>query len=270
MLNRALEVIKNNAILVILYLSFVLASSAITLVFNPNDMSTMDTNMAFIKILSFLGIMLFMGVCGMVFLAGLGNMLAEAVETGITRIESFLPGIKKFVGRLFLLILITIALYVVFSIFFGVVIAITMGIAFVLIGSSQEVMNIFVLGGFGIVALLIVFLTPFVMLMMPAMFINDLGIIEAFKTGIRAGKNNYGKLILSFFAITIPSFVFSIFNVLNTIKVNTNTSYDPTNIGFSIFNGALNLYVLTLLFLIYKEWRDKNFKVEESYVQIEN
>lgn len=258
MINRALEILKNNTILIMLYLAMVALNLVFMVAFYPSDFSTTDPIEVLARTGILLGLTFVLLVVGLVFFAGFGKMLAEAVEFGTTSFENFLPALKKYIGKLILLALLMLAFYLVFAIIAGIFITIVVLIISAT-GSLQHNVEAMLLVTVVSMGAMYILLLPFVLLVLPAVFMDELGVIDTLKIGMKAGLKNYGMLVITLIAMYAPTLVYT---VVNLADMKTGAKFTSEYIGFSILNAGLALFVLTIMFIIYKDWRVRNTKVD--------
>ncbi|MGI6776973.1 MAG: hypothetical protein ACOX7R_02775 [Acetivibrionales bacterium] len=261
MLKKTLHVLKDNPVLIVLYIAYIAAAMLITeLAFPmyPVGENPLDILLMFCKI--GLGYLLLCAV-GLLFFAGYGHMLSEAVVHGKSSLHGFLPGIKKFFVRVLVAALLQMAFYIGVTIAISIIM-IPITIIFVVSSAGDPMQSVSVISTIfmAIIFLLMLFALPFVLLWYPAIFIDDINTIEALKKGARAGAKAYWKLVLAIFIIYIPLFVY--FAIDNPFKIALQStyghiSYSPAYYIFVVTVSLLSMVLLFYTFTVYEEIRHK-------------
>lgn len=178
-------------------------------------------------------------------MSGFGNMISETVINGETSAASFLPGLKKYFARVLLASLLLIAFCIGFSSALSIII-IPITVLCVINGSINSLNVIIVL----IEVVAVTLVIPFILLWLPSIFIDNAGVIQGLKNGVKAGVKNYWKLVLVIWMIYIPSAV----NIV--INFNTIMDGDIFTLGYLvmyILTAIITIVVLPMIFIIYKE-----------------
>jgi hypothetical protein len=185
---------------------------------------------------------------GLVFFSGFGNMITEAVINGTTSAGSFIPGIKKYFGRIFLSTLLLFAFYIGFTIVITIII-IPLTIIAVMMGNIMITIVASLIMG-----LVVIFALPFIILWYPAIFIKSTGVIQGLKDGLKAGAKNYWKLLLGIVIIYIPV-------ILNVIiefdSMMAGTWYTPTYFVSIILSSTMMMIAFPIIFMIYQDYNSK-------------
>ena len=266
MIKKAFAVIKNNPVLVVMYLVYMVIMVVGMYIVLPNGVvqsNKPQIMMAQIgKLYLFLGVI---GLIGMLFISGAGAMLSEAVINGKTSISSFLPGVKKFFGRIFRAALLLLGIVMGATIVLSI--AVTIPIALFSASANQAsaagvtiTSTIIVIG---ILFLSIFAVMPFLMLWLPALFIDDLKVAKALGVGAKAAKKNYGKLILIMLATFIPTAGYYVYlligsNLTEAYKSMGNIQGSPAYYVEMLVSTVLAIFILPMIFIIYNEYRLKN------------
>ena len=270
MFRKSLKVLKNNPILILLFLFAILVYAIPMLLFmpdlkkivdiskeiteNPSNPPMMDLPQMTVMLLSTMKMYLFMlvlGVLGVIFAAGYGNMLASAVNDGKASLKIFIFGIRTFLGKIVLSVLLLLAI----GIGFGIVISIcTVPFTFIGIATNKfnpEKMLHFQMAMQIVTLIISVFLYPFIELWFPAIFLerND-GVIACFKKGLRAGRKKYLPLVAVMAVMVLPLCILYIIsgNIYSIIG-------SPVYIVSLVYQAIILPVVLVYLFTVYNEMK---------------
>ncbi len=270
MLNKALITLKKNP-MVILFFILALVISAVPMIFLLPDInrimtisngipnSTVNTpeinpTEVIEMLLASMKLLLFSLVtCAfdIIFVAGFGNMLAAAVNEGKASLKIFLFGIKKFFGKTLLSVLLLAAIIFGFSLVISVI-AIPFTLTSVLDSTlnpeamlkRQKVIQL-------ITGAITVFLYPFAVLWLPAIFLdrND-SVLACFRNAVKAGVKKYVTLLAAIAVMMLPVFVMFGFskNIYSTIEPSFY-------IVMYIYQAAVMPILLTYLFTLYNNLR---------------
>lgn len=273
MFRKSLKMLKNNPLLILFFLLAILAYAIPMLLFmpdlkkiidiskeiteNPSNPSMMNLPQMTTMMLSTMKMYLFMlvlGILGLIFVAGYGNMLASAVNDGKASFKIFIFGIRKFSGKIVLSALLLVAI----CIGFGIVISICT-IPFTFIGIATNNFNPEKMFAFQMIIQIItliisVFLYPFVELWFPATFLerND-GVITCFKKGLRAGRRKYLLLVAVTAVMILPLLVLYI-----TSGDIYSIMESPVYIVSMVCQAIIIPVVMAYLFTIYNEMKKDN------------
>jgi len=273
MIKKSLVILKKNPIIYIMMALFMLLMMAASLPalslsgkmmdFNSRlydfsggypqmyfqDISDMMVSAQLVYLLS-----LVLGVIGIAFLSGYGNMIAAAVNEGKASLKIFLYGFRKFFGKVLLSALLLIVIAAGFSIVF-MIIAVPLIIVIVLIGSFQSLNIADIFEGQRILAIVLniimIFLYPLLLLWLPAIFTDRRdGVIQCFKNGFRASRKKYIKLLPAAALMILPSLLLfalsrNIFELLRT----------PNYYLIYPFQALILPVVITYLFVLYQAYR---------------
>jgi hypothetical protein len=278
MLRKSLIVLKNNPLLILLFLLPILVYTIPMFFFmpdlkkiidiskgiteNPSNPPMVDLPQMTDMILSTMKMYLFMlvlGILGLIYAAGYGNMLAAAVNDGKASFKIFVFGIRKLLGKVILSVLLLVAI----SIGFGIVVSICT-LPFTFIGLATNNLNPGKMFEFQIVLQIItliisVFIYPFIELWLPAIFLerND-GVITCFKKGLRAGRKKYLLLVAVTAVMILPVLILyivsgDIYSILES----------PIYFALLAYQVIIMPVILAYLFTIYNEFK-KNQEVQFS------
>ncbi|MEI6602979.1 MAG: hypothetical protein WCL54_05790 [Clostridia bacterium] len=266
MIKKAFEVIKNNPVLVVMYLvynAFVLIGMLVFL----SDGIEQSKNLA--VMLAQLGKMYLyfaiVGVIGLLFVSGAGAMLAEAVVKGKTSISSFFPFVKKFFGRILLSALLMIAYAIVFSIALSIII--TVPIVLITLSSglntggaaaTTNMVSGMTTATSALTMLIVLIALPFFAHWFPSIFMDDTTVIKGMLNGFKSAKKNYGKLILIVLAIYLPTMFYTVYSLMNTtFSLGSNAVKDmmgsPVYYAQILISVVISVIVIPMLFITYYE-----------------
>lgn len=268
MFSRSIQLLKKNPVIIVIYAANLLIMFLIMLLLYPKNMNQFDMNNAAnidfaafgTAILKMLISVLIMGVLGLIFYAGFGYMMAEAVSKDKTSINSFLPGLKKYLGRVLLMCLLMFAMYMGISIVLSMLI-IPFTIMMVINGNESGMVIAL------IPSIIVVFTIPFVALWSPAIFLDNIGVIEGLKNGFQKGAKNYLKLLLILFIIYIPVIVYMITNYSSMSK---GEIFTPGYIITIVLTSIISIIVAPMLFMIYQDSKPMNFSQLDENNQNDN
>lgn len=255
MLKKTINLIKSNPIIILCYIVYLVISILIIILLYPKSFGLGSSVKAFnfasyivtmrnmmIALLLMFGISLF-------FISGFCNMIREAVFSGKTKLSSFIDGIKNYIGRVCLCVLLTAALILIGSVLVGIL-SIPITIIVTMNGNGTV---IFVTMIIMLVTLaLVVIPSPFLVLWMPALFLENAGVIQSLRLGAKAGAKNYWRLLVVTVLLILPQAAYSIFNY-NVIMSGSIYSF-----GYFILLGVMtvvsflyNIYI----YVLYHEYR---------------
>lgn len=255
MFKKSINLLKKNPVIIMLYAAYMVVMFLIIFILYPKDLSQFNNpNPATFEIIAYGIVMMkmllatfIMLLLGLFFMAGYGNMISEAVIHGETSITSFLPGLRKFFVRVLLAMLLLAAFAIGFSILLSlIIIPITV---FLAINGSTSIYMVSIISTL-ISLILVVFSSPFIILWYPAIFIDDLGVIQGLKSGAKVGVKNYWKLILIMVILCIP-FVANVF--LNFNAMADGVIFTPSYIIILIIVSIISVVILPATFILYKE-----------------
>ena len=255
MIKQSINLLKNNTVLIGFFAAFEIITFLILFMLYPKDLSQfIDPNrFDFIAYMLFLMKMfiafILMYALSIVFISGGGHMISEAVSTGKTSSNSFLPGLKKFFVRILLISLLLIAFSIVLSI---VVSIITIPFAILQVMNGAETANITSILIMLFTMLIIIAAAPFAILWLPSIFIDNTKVFQGLKNGAKAGVKYYWKILLTLLAIYMPIIVYEII-CFDTIS--RGIIFTPGYIVVLILEAIISLIVLPMYFIIYKEYR---------------
>jgi len=190
------------------------------------------------------------------FISGFGLMIKEAVITGKTSINSFLPGFKKYFVRILLMSLLLFAFAIGFSIVISII---TIPIMIVQIANSgfenlQNLQNIknMSLSITLVTTSLTIIAIPFMILWLPSIFIDDVKIIQGLKNGVKAGVKNYWRLLVYMIILYLPIIIYQIFSFDTLMK---GVIFTPSYIAILILEACLSMVILPIFYMIYNEYK---------------
>jgi hypothetical protein len=255
MLKKSIDLLKKNPIIIMLYAAYMVVMFLIIFILYPKDLSQFNNpDPATFEIIAYGIVMmkmliasLIMFLLGLFFMAGYGNLISEAVTHGETSITSFLPGLRKFFVRVLLAMLLLAAFAIGLSIVLSlIIIPITV---FLAINGSTSIYMVSIISTL-ISLILVVFSSPFIILWYPAIFIDNLGIIQGLKSGARVGVKSYWKLIVAMLIICIP-IIANVF--LNFNSMAEGVIFTPSYIITLILVSIISIVILPATFILYKE-----------------
>lgn len=256
MVVKSLNLLKKNSVLILFYAAYMVVMYFIVFMLYPKDMSqfsnanpnNFDFTAYFIVMTKLLIALLLMGVLGILFLSGFGNMNSEAVLKGKTSANSFLPGLKKFFVR----VLLSSLLLAAFSIGLTIVLSI-IAIPFTIFAVlSGNMMNSIIIVIF--TSAVVIFSVPFVILWFPSIFIDDTGVIQGLKNGAKAGVKNYWKLLLIILLMYLPVIVNT---AINYSSMANGVIFTPGYIVMCIIVSIITIIAIPAIFLIYEDYQQK-------------
>jgi hypothetical protein len=266
MLKKTIQLIKSNPIIIIFYVVYLAISVLLMLALYPKSFSIdtytkngmFDYNLYLITMRNILIAVLLIFILSLFYISGYCNMLREAIFTGKTRASSFLTGIKMYFGRVFLFVLLTAAIVIVFSVLVGL-----LSIPFTIMAATSGTFSIYTMTMVIMLVTLVLVLipTPFIVLWLPALFLEDTGVIRSLKLGAKAGVKNYWRLILTTLLLVLPQAVYSILNY-NVMMKGTIFSA-----GYLVLLGVMAVIGLiynTYLFMMYHEYRVSLITIQQQ------
>lgn len=270
MLKKSLLALKKNPMIFITMAVFTLIMAALSLpmISETNKMMDIYTEMydfsgdypqinmqdTMVMMLSSLKIFLYsliLGFLGLCFMSGYGNMVEAAMNEGKASLKIFFYGIRKFFGKVFLSALLLTGIILGFSIVISLITT-PLLIAGTISGSftpgnifeSQKVIQISTM-------VIITLLYPLLLLWLPAIFADRKdGVINCFKSGLRASRKRYLQLLPAIALIMLPTLFLYVFSE-NTFEMLKTPYY------FLIypFQAIILPVVITYLFVMYKAAR---------------
>lgn len=247
MLKKTFSILKKNPKLILYYIVFmvvdIILSAGINQIIAPANTEQGGLN-------QMAGLWIIVCVLSIVFMAGYGRMLASAVKNGKCANKDFSYGLQNDIGRMILSFLLILVVA------FGFV----MVLAIITIPFTLEAS---VGGSFGLlyslaiiiaISCMALFVYPLLMLWYPAMFIDDVKVMEGLRRGAKASKKCYWTLVIAVFLTAMPSLIYSL------IIAFTNTDQVPSA-GYWIFvlmNVILSFLLLVFTFVAYEGKKDKS------------
>lgn len=257
MLKKTMQLMKSNPIIIIFYALYLAISVILMLFLYPKSFGVdtytkngmFDYSLYLVTMRNILIAVLLIFILSLFYISGYCNMLREAIFTGKTKASSFLTGIKIYFGRVFLFILLTIVVVILFSILVGM-----LSIPFTIMAVTSGTVSIFTTTmAIMLVTLILVLIpTPFIALWLPALFLEDTGVIRSLKLGAKAGVKNYWRLLLTTLLFVLPQ---TVYTILNYNLITKGTIFST---GYFILLGIMAVFGLiysTYLFMMYHEYR---------------
>jgi hypothetical protein len=182
------------------------------------------------------------------FVAGIGGLLKCCIYEGSMGLGDFFEGIRKYYTKVLKMNL----LIIVFSLF-----------GFAAIGKPNMIMGFIPPAlALNVYSTLVLSLSPFFVLWYPAMFLDDLGVIDSIKKAISIGVKAYIKLLLAVFIPLIPLYIYTGYHVLlsflktySTINVFSAEYYMLFSVVFMLSLFA-QLYIFKVYHLIGTSLKD--------------
>ncbi len=262
MLRKSINLLKSNPLLVVYFLGYEFMGFLVLYllypknlgVYNHGDVMDLVSMMIFMMKMLLSSILMFF--LSILFMSGFGHMTAEAVMNGKLASSSFMIGLKKYFVRILLMSLLVFAMVIGVAILFSFV---TVPIILFQSFSGQED-NIYVLSMAMsiIITVIIIALIPFIILWLPAIFIDNVRTIQGLKSGVKAGRKNYLKLLGLLFFVYLPIVAYQIFNYPSLMNGDIFT---PTYIGVLIIETCIALVIFPAFFFLYYDYRTKNSKM---------
>ena len=257
MLKKTLLIIKNNPAIYLIYGANMILSLVIILCLYPRNMNAItDTSEPEFALISYLMIMgklllssLLIFIISLFIASGIGNVIREATFSGRTSFSAFFSGIKIYFVRVLLAMLLIAGMVLAFSILLGILtIPVTMLAA--MNGSITPVAIMLIISIISIILVLIPI--PFLLLWIPAMFLENTGVIHSLKLGARAGAKHYFRLFAGMFFLMIPAFIYF------AAYYDEATSGQIFTVGYFLLMAVmtiLSLIFYVYLFEVYHEYR---------------
>lgn len=272
MLKKSFGTLKNNPVLILLFLAAVVVYAVPMLLFlpevrnimeisrgiaeNPANASSMDLSQMTSMLMSTLKLYLYLlllAVLGIVFLSGYGNMLAAAVNEGKASWKIFLFGIRKFLGKVILSALLLLAITFGFSLILSTfTIPYTMAGIFANKGNPGNMMESQLVIT-TITMVLSVFLYPMIELWLPAVFLEkEEGVVSCFRKGIRASLRKYLPLLTITAVMILPLLILyivsgDIYSIMDS----------PFYIISFVYQAVIAPILLTFLFHTYRNQKNE-------------
>ena len=278
MLKKSLETLKKNPVIIMTYLVVAVVLFLSVFFFMPNvnkivdisneitknqaNPSAIDTQIIINMFVILLKLFLFgfiVCVLGVIYMAGFGSMIAEAVSEGKTALKSFFTGIKKNIKKTILSFLLLIAfsiglgiLMVIISMPFSVFSAIRNINDTQAVYNSQRIIQ-------ALSSIIMIFAYPFVELWLPAIFMDkEDGVITSLKKGVKAGKKNYKSLVVVTAVLFLPSIGLLVF-----IKDMNSAIISPVYIATYVYQVIVAPIVIVYLFNFYKASRQLKQNIQQ-------
>lgn len=256
MFSKTFDILKRNPIIIIFYLIYSAAAFGLMLPIISGGYNTNDLNEVVTFLLKMAVIYLFMAVFALIFFSGFGQMLAESAVTGTTSASSFIPGLKKYFVRVLLSALLLFAFYIGFCIVLGIMmipITILIGVMGTNMSDPVALTSLVTSITLGITGLILIFSAPFILLWYPAIFIDNIGVLEGLGRGARASVKNYWKLVLLLIIMFIPTAIYFAVSFPANMKGYTMT---PGYVVMYVMCIILSIFLLTATHVIYNDCKE--------------
>ncbi len=257
MLKKTLQIIKNNPAIYLIYGASMVINVVILILLYPNNMNTItdvsEPEFALVSYLMILGKLflasLLIFIISLFFTSGIGNAVREATFSGRTSFSAFFPGIKIYFVRVLLAMLLITAMVFAASMLLGILtIPITM--MTVMNGTTSPVALMLIIS---IVSVLLILIPmPFLLLWIPAMFLENTGVIHSLNLGAKAGTKNYIRLFVGILLLFIPEIIYFAFYYDEAASGHIFT------VGYFLLMAVmmiLSLVFYVYLFEVYHEYR---------------
>lgn len=253
MLTKAINLLKKNPVILLYYAAYLVLTYLIIFLLYPTDfVSFTELGYSFdpreylimmAKMLIAIGLL---SVLSLLFMSGYGYMVAEATVTGKTSSSSFGRGIKLFFVRTLLAMLLTFAIYMGFSILISMII-VPFAMITTISGNLWGIVIIMILMMFIIIAAM-----PFLILWYPAIYVDNLGVIQALKMGLKAGVKHYWRLLLMLMIMFLPAVINAIINYKEMMEGNV---FSPGYILILLISAIISVFVIPYVFVVFHEGR---------------
>lgn len=255
MIAKALDSLKRNPVLIAFYVAYLVVMFAVMFTLYPNNIGMeTDPMVAMGAALKMMGVSLLMGILGMVFFAGYGKMVADAVVGVQTSAAAFSEGLKKFFVRVLLAALLLIAFYIGYAIVLGIIM-IPISIAFAFGNPGDPTAAAGMIGAITSIIMMIpvLFVAPFILLWYPAIFIDDIGVMEGLKRGAKAGVKCYWQLVLALLVMYIPSIIYMVINFSDLAAMRNTSIFTPGYIAMYLVMSFISVIFIPFIFVAYNE-----------------
>lgn len=272
MLEKSLMTLKKNPMIFIMMAAFMLIMAALSLpmISETNKMTDIYTEMydfsgdypqinmqdTMVMMLSSLKIFsysLVLGILGLCFMSGYGNMVEAAMNEGKASLKIFFYGIRKFFGKVLLSALLLAGIIVGFSVVISLIttpliIVGTLNRTFTStnIFESQKVIQISTM-------VVTILLYPLLLMWFPAIFADRKdGVITCFKNGFRASRKRYLQLLPAVALMMLPTLLIYLFseNIFEMLET-------PYYLLIYPIQAIILPVVITYLFVMYQTVRSK-------------
>lgn len=264
MFKKTIDILKKNPLITMIYFGYVV----MTIIFTTFMAASLGTSInpeetsQFISVMGKLtGWSIILAVISIIFAGGFGYVLSTAINDNKPTMKTFFEGINKFIGRMLLAGL----LFIVFILAFIILLTLIAIPIFVFLSKGASEANI--ISGTIVYMLIIsavfIFVYPFFMLWYPSIFVDDLGVIEGLKKGIKTSKKCYWTLVLTLIVSTIPTAIYSFTSGNFNSNQNSTISQlsSPWYWIYTIISIAISITVFTFVCVLYKERKDKKLDV---------
>ena len=266
MLKKTIQLIKGNPFIIMFYMIYLAITILFMVLIYPKSFGVgsytqngiFDYSLYLTTVRNMLIVLLLIFITSLFYISGFCNMIREAIFTGKTRASSFISGIKIYFGRVCLFVLLTIVIVIFYSVLVGM-----LSIPFTIMAATKGTISIYAMILVIMLATLILVLipSPFIVLWLPALFLEDTGVILSLKLGAKAGVKNYGRLITSTFLLILPQTVYTILSYKLIMK---GTFYST---GYYILLGVMAVFGLiynVYLFVVYHEYRVRLITIQQQ------
>lgn len=257
MIKKSIQLLRNNPVMILLYAGYMLFTLLIVFFLYPTNMNqfsnpyTFDFGEYIMVMTKMMLASLLMGAGGLVFMSGYAGMLVEAMFTGKTSIASFVPCVKKYFVRILLAGLLLAAMAIGFSILLALI---TIPFTMMAVMSGNLGASLITVVVMVVIAIAAV---PFIIMWYPAIFIDNVGVTQGLKLGMKSGVKNYWKLLLGLFVVYLPIFAYTI---LNYNQMQTGEIYNIWYIIVCIVVAVIVVILLPAMYYLYHENRPNRFR----------
>ena len=229
MLEKTIDLLKNNPAIILLYT--LLSAIFLGIRYLQHIMSLND----FVSTLLIYILLVLL-------IAGLGNMIKEALQNGKTSPKTFIPGIMKYSIRVFLSFLLLYLFHFLLAIAQHIILSPFSLLNYVWDPIFTNIAGDIIIYCSNIIAI------PFVALLPTSIIIDDTSVIHGLKNSFNAGTNNYLKLLFVAIVYYIPTIIFD-----TIVKLFHFTGYNIDLFSFfaNIPKALLGFILVPLLFTIY-------------------
>ncbi|MGI6113668.1 MAG: hypothetical protein ACOYEJ_06055 [Mahellales bacterium] len=260
-----------NIVISIIY-SILTINQTNDLIIGAQDPLSMVTNLGNIMVMSLI-VPLVIGFMGLIIYAGTGNMIKSAINCNSVSIKDFGEGIKKYLGKIVLSTLLAMAVAILASLVIAVigVLLLFLGFGGLNFTDGGQIYPFGTLSTGGIIALVIfilaiiilaVVISVLISLWLPAIIMDNEGVISGFSKGFKAAKKNFWTIlgIGALFTIIILAVVIGLnllYAAINRTALMDVPPFHYMNIISNIITIILTTIFTVFLFLIYKDTSDK-------------
>jgi len=267
---KTFKLIKENPVIILFYTAYLLVIMFIILLFYPKNLNQLGSyayydsfNLAtyFMAMIKLLMAVLLMVIVQLLFIPGFNYLITEAIRKGKTSAEDFFPGLKKFFVRTLLAMLLLTAFGIGFvlvasiiTIPFTILLMLSGTLAIHLINININIIIILIF------CTLMLFAAPFIILWIPSIFIDDVGVMKGLTNGAKVAAKNYWRLVLILLIAGIPTILYSTVISASGMPVDL---ISPSYFLFLLISGLISVIVRIVLYMVYFEKRQR--RTENQY-----